>query len=64
MRAIYTYVGGTEATTNDWDTRPSVALKALLANISWTAEQICTIKLALENAHQFVFNNIWCISKQ
>jgi len=35
MRAIYTYVGGTRATTNYWDIRPSVAVKALLANISW-----------------------------
>jgi len=52
MRAIHTYVGGTKATTNDWDIRPSVAIKASSANISWMAEQICTIKLALESAHQ------------
>ena len=64
MRAIHKYVGGTKATTNDWDIRPSVAVKALSANISWTAEQICTIKLALESAHQSVYNNIWCVSKQ
>jgi len=51
MRAIHTYVGYTKATTNDWDIRPSVAVKALSANISWMAEQICTIKLALESAH-------------
>jgi len=63
MRAIYIYVGYKKATTNDWDIRPSVAIKALSANISWMAEQIHTIKLALENAHQFVYNNIWCISK-
>jgi len=64
MGAICTYVGGTRATTNDWDIMPSVAVKALSANISWTAERICTIKLALESAHQFVYNNIWCVSKQ
>ena len=51
MRAIHIYVGCTKATTNDWDIRPSVAVKALSANISWTAEQICTIELALESAH-------------
>ncbi len=64
MRAIYTYVGCTKATTNDWDIRPSVAVKASSANISWTAGQICMIELALEGAHQFVSNNIWYISKQ
>ena len=64
MRAICTYVGCTKATTNDWDVRPSVAVKALSTNISWTAEQICTIELALGSAHQSVSNNIWCVSKQ
>ena len=59
MRAIYTKV-----TTNDWDIRPSVAVKTSSANISWTAEQIHTIKLALWSAHQSVFNNIWYISKR
>jgi len=59
IRAIHTYVGCIKATTNDWDIRLSVAVKALSANISWTAEQIHTIKLALGSAHQFVF-----ISKQ
>jgi len=49
---------------NDWDIRPSVAVKALSANISWTAELIHMIKLALESAYQSVYNNIWCISKQ
>ena len=58
MRAIRTYVGCTKATTNDWDIRPSVAVKALSANISWTAERICTIELALESAHQSVYKNI------
>jgi len=43
---------------NDWDIRPSVAVKALSANISGTAEQICTIELALESTHQSVYNNI------
>ena len=60
MRAIHTYVGCTKATTNDWDIRPSVAVKALFANTLWMAEQICTIELA----HQSISNNIWCISKQ
>ena len=64
MRAIHIYVGYTKVTTNDWDIRLSVAVKALSTNISWMAEQICTVKLALESAHQSVYNNIWCISKQ
>ena len=64
MRAIRIYTGGTKATTNDWDIRPSVAVKALSANISWMAEQIHTIELALESAHQSVSNDIWFISKQ
>ena len=64
IRAIHTYVGGTKATTNDWDIRTSVAIKALSANISWMSERICTIELALGSAHQCVSNDIWCISKQ
>ena len=63
MRAIRICVGYTKATTNDWDIRPSVAVKALSANISWMAKQIHTIELVLGSAHQFVFNDIWCISK-
>ena len=58
MRAIHIYVEYTKATTNNWDIRLSVAVKALSANISWTAEQIHTIKLVLESAHQSVSNNI------
>jgi len=58
MGAIYIYMGGTRATTNDWDIRPSVAVKALSANISWTAERIHMIELALEIAHQSVSNDI------
>jgi len=58
MRAICTYVGCTKATINDWDIRTSVAVKALSTNISWMAEQICTIKLALGSAHQSVYNDI------
>jgi len=54
----------TKATTNDQDIRPSVAVKALSANISWTAEQIRTIELALESAHWSVYNDVWCVSKQ
>jgi len=63
MRAICTYAGCTKATTNDWDIRPSVAVKALSANISWTAERIHTIELALESAHKSIYKNIWCVSK-
>ena len=58
MRAICIYVGCTKATTNDWDIRLSVAVKALSANISWTAEWIHSIELALESAHQSVYNDI------
>jgi len=61
MRAICTYVGGTKATTNDWDIRPSVAVKALSANISWTAEWIHMIELALESAHQTIPGDVWYI---
>jgi len=64
MGAICTYVGGTRETTNDWDIRPSVAVKALSANILWTAEQIRTIELALESAHQSIYANKWYVSKQ
>jgi len=58
MRAIRIYTGYTKATTNDWDIRPSVAVKALSANISWKAEQIHTIELALGSAYQPVSNDI------
>ena len=51
MSAIHMYVGCTKVIMNDWDIRPSVAIKALSANISWTAEQIHMIELALESAH-------------
>ena len=64
MRAICTYAEDTRVTTNDWDIRPSVAVKALLANISWMAEQIHTIELALGSAHQSVSNDIWYILKR
>ena len=64
MRAIYIYMGCTKATTNDWDIRPSVAVKALSANISWMAGRIHMIELALGSAHQSVSNDIWYISKQ
>ena len=58
MRAICTYIKCTKATTNDWDISPLVAIKALSANILWTAKQICMIELALGSAHQFIFNDI------
>jgi len=64
IRAIHICVGCTKVTTNDWDIRPSVTVKASSANISWIAEWIHTIELALESAHQSVYNNIWYISKQ
>jgi len=61
---LSTYVEYTKATTNDQDIRPSVALKALSANISWMASWIHTIELVLESAHQYVYNDVWCVSKQ
>jgi len=64
MRAICTYAECTKAITNDWDIRPSVAIKALSANISWISEWIHMIKLVLESAHQSVYNNIWYVSKK
>ena len=62
MRDIHICMGCTKVITNDWDIRPLVAVKALSANISWTAEQIRMIKLALKSAHWSVYNNIWCVS--
>ena len=63
MKAICTYVGCTKATTNDWYIRPSIAVKALSANISRIAKCIHTIELALKSAYQFVSNDIWYVSK-
>ena len=62
MRTTHTYAECTKATTNDWDIKPLVAIKALSANISWMAEQICTIELVLESTHQTISNNIWYIT--
>jgi len=64
MRAIRIYVGCTKATSNDWDIRTSVAVKASSANISWMAKQIHTIELVLESAYQSIINDIWYVSKQ
>jgi len=64
MRAICTYVGCTKVTMNNRDIRPSVAVKALFANISWIAKQIHMIELVLESTHQTVSDNIYYISKQ
>jgi len=64
MRAIRIYAECTKATINDWEIRPSVAVKALSANISRTTGWIHMIELVLESAHQSVSNNIWCIPKQ
>jgi len=58
MRAISTYIRCIKVTTNDWDIRPLVAIKALSANILWTAEQIHMIELVLDSAYQSVYNNI------
>jgi len=62
MRAICTYMGCTKATTNNWDIKLSVTVKALLTDISWMAEQIYMIELALESAHQIISNDIWYIT--
>jgi len=62
MRAIYTYVEYTKATTNNQDIRLSVTVKVLLVNILWIARLIHTIELALEHAHQTVSDDIWYIS--
>ena len=64
MRAICTYVEYTKATTNNWDIRPLVAVKALSANISWIAERIHMIEHVLESAHQSIYNDIWYVPKQ
>jgi len=51
-------MGYIKVTTNNWDIRSSVTIKALFANISWTARQIHTIELVLESACQTILNNI------
>ena len=61
IKVICIYVGCTKATTKNWDIRSSVTEKSLFANISWTAGQIHTIKLALESAYQTISNDIWYI---
>ena len=45
--------------TNNQDIRPSVTIKALLADISWMAGQIHMIELILESTYQTVSNGIW-----
>ena len=62
--AIYTYMGCTKVTTNNWDIRPSVTMKVLLAIISWMVGQIHMIELVLESAHQSISDDIWYIPKQ
>jgi len=61
MRTICTYAGCAKVTTNDWDIRPSVAIKSLFANISLMTGQIHIIKLALKSNHQNVSKDIWYI---
>ena len=58
MRTICIYVEYIKVTTNNWDIKPSVTVKVLLADISWTARQIHIIELVLESAYQTVSNNI------
>ena len=58
MRTIRTYAGCTKVTTINVYIRLSIAVKALSANISQMARQICMIELALESAHQSVYNDI------
>ena len=58
MRAICICVECTKVTTNDRDIRPSIAVKALSANISRMAKWIHMIELVLESAHQSVSNDI------
>jgi len=58
MMAICTYMECTKVTTNNWDIRPSVTIKVLLTIISWMAEQIYTIELALESTYQSISENI------
>ena len=59
MRNICSYMECTKATTNNQDIRSSVTVKALLANILWTARWIHMIELVLESTYQTVSNNIW-----
>jgi len=58
MRAICIYVEGPKATTNNWDIRLSVTVKAFFANISWMARWIHIIKLVLKSAYQTISNDI------
>jgi len=58
MSAICTYMRYAKPTTNNWDIRPSVTVKVLLANILWMTRQIHIIKLVLESAYQIVSNDI------
>ena len=48
----------TKAVTNNQDIRPSVTVKASLADISWIAKQIYMIELALESVHKTISDNI------
>ena len=58
MRAICTYVGYIKVATNNRDIKLLVTVKALSANISQMAKRIHMIELALESAHQSIFNDI------
>ena len=58
MRTISIYMGYIKVTTNNQDIRPLVTIKVSLANISWMARQIHTIKLVLESAYQSISDDI------
>ena len=58
MRAICIYVGYIKVATNNRDIKLLVTVKALSANISQMAKWIHMIELALESAHQSIFNDI------
>ena len=64
MKINCIYAECTKTTTNNQDIRSLVTVKASSANISWMTERICMTELALESAYQFIYNDIWCISKQ
>jgi len=61
MKAIHIYTECTKAKKNNWDIKPSVTVKILLADISWMAGQIHTIELTLESIYQTASNDIWYI---
>ena len=47
-----------KATTNNWDIKSLVTIKASFANTSWMTGQIHTIELVLESTHQTIPDGI------